>query len=74
MAQGADVGYATGNTKFEYSTLSTLTIIEEDGKLKISDANKGFSDPEKRGNFHGYVSRSLAQGNICWLNSQSLYV
>ena len=73
MAQGADVGYATGNTKFEYSTLSTLTITEEDGKLKISDT-KGFSDPEKRGNFHGYVSRSLAQGNICCLNSQTLYV
>ena len=46
--------------RIEYDTLSVFTIIEEDGGLKI-DEFKDFSDPEKRGNLHGWVAKVLAK-------------
>jgi len=46
--------------KLDYDSLSVLTLIEENGELKIADI-KDFSDPEKRGNIHGWAAKALAK-------------
>ena len=45
----------------EYESLTILTIVEEDGELKIGDF-KDFSNPEKRGKLHGWFAKALAEG------------
>lgn len=49
-----------GNT-LEYNSLCILTLVEEDGELRIDDF-KDFSDPEKRGKFHTWVAKVLVEG------------
>ena len=44
----------------DYDTLSVITLLEEDGELKISHA-KDFSDPEKRNKFHVWATKALAK-------------
>ena len=43
-------------TTLEYDSLSIITLIEEDGELKLLEL-KDFSDPEKRSNFHKITSQ-----------------
>ena len=46
-------------TEIDYDTLTILTLTEEDGELKVAKF-QDFSDPEKRGNLHGWVAKTLA--------------
>ena len=46
--------------KLDYDSLSIATIVEEDGVPKV-DEFRDFSDPEKRGNFHGWAAKVLAK-------------
>ena len=46
--------------KLDYDSLSIFTLVEEDGVLKVEEY-KDFSDPEKRGNLHGWVAKAFAK-------------
>jgi hypothetical protein len=50
-------------TILEYDILALLTIVEEDGQLKVINY-KDFCDPEKRSNLHGWVARTLAKREV----------
>ena len=50
-----------GGTALECDSLSILTLVEEDGELKVLEF-KDFSDPEKRGKLHDWVAKVLARG------------
>ena len=44
----------------DYDSLSIFTLVEEGGELKV-DGFKDFSDPEKRGNVHGWAAKALSK-------------
>ena len=46
--------------KIEYDSLCIITVIEEDGELKVNSF-KDFSDPEKRANVHGWAAKAFAK-------------
>ena len=48
---------------FEYDFLAILTIVEEDGQLKIVDY-KDFSDQEKQRKLHGWATQTLAKRGV----------
>ena len=48
------------STILEYDLLAILTIVEEDGQLKVVDY-KDFCDPEKRSKLHSWVAQTLAK-------------
>ena len=41
---------------FEYDSVAIITVVEEDGELKILEF-KDFTDPEKRSNFYKTLSQ-----------------
>lgn len=55
MASALDGG------RLEYDSVAILTIVEEDGALKIQEF-KDFSDPEKRSNLHSWAAKVLEKG------------
>ncbi|KAF9779190.1 hypothetical protein BJ322DRAFT_1113547 [Thelephora terrestris] len=52
----ADIVTADG-TELDYDSLVILTLVEEDGVLKIADF-KDFSDPEKRTRVHALAQKA----------------
>ena len=48
------------STTLDYDSLAILTIVEEDGQLKIVDY-KDFCDPEKRSKLYSWVAQTLAK-------------
>ena len=44
----------------DYDTVQILTLVEEDGELKVTDY-KDFADPEKRANLHAWAAKVLAK-------------
>ena len=48
------------DNKLEYDSLGVLTLVEENGGIKVSE-HKDFSDPEKRANLHAWVAKVLAK-------------
>jgi len=47
-------------TTYDYDTLAILSLVEEDGEIKIVNS-KEFSDPHKRGAFYAGIAK-VAQG------------
>ena len=43
-------------TVYDYDSLMVLSLVEEDGKIKILEC-RDFSDPYKRGAFHAGVAK-----------------
>lgn len=52
--------HTVDDDKLDYDSLAILTLVEEDGGLKVAEL-KDFSDPEKRGNLHGWVAKALSK-------------
>ncbi|KAF9789569.1 hypothetical protein BJ322DRAFT_1018188 [Thelephora terrestris] len=50
---------APDGTTVDYDSLSILSFVEEDGKLKVFDM-KDFTDPEKRSAYHTAAGKALA--------------
>ena len=48
------------STILDYDSLAILTIVEEDGQLKIVDY-KDFCDPEKRSKLYSWAAQTLAK-------------
>lgn len=46
-------------TAVDHDSLMILSFVDEDGELKIIEA-KDFSDPGKRGTFHGEIAKAMA--------------
>lgn len=56
MTQWTSLHTLPDGTTLDYDSLTIITLVEEDGKLKILEF-KDFSDPEKRRNFHKAMSQ-----------------
>ena len=48
-------------TAYDYDTVAILSLIEEDGEMKILGC-KDFSDPHKRSAFYAGIFKAMAQG------------
>ena len=62
MIQLSGVFHPVDGPTLDYDSLAILTLVEEDGQLKVVDF-KDFSDPEKRNNLHGWVAQALAKSS-----------
>jgi hypothetical protein len=60
MMQARALLSTTDGAQIDYDSLVVLTLVEEDGKLKVLDF-KDFSDPEKRKNTLGLIAKGLAK-------------
>jgi hypothetical protein len=60
LIQAKAVSQTVDGTELDYDNLIILTLVEEDGELKVDDV-KDFSDPEKRSRVHGWVAKALAK-------------
>ena len=60
-AQTTAVCTTIDGTKIVYDGVGILTLVEEDGELKVLEW-KDFPDPEKRNNLHSWVAKALARG------------
>jgi hypothetical protein len=62
-----DATQATGvfsfvdGTSCDYDTLIIISLVEEDGEIKILDI-KDFSDPQKRSGFYAAAAKVVAKG------------
>ena len=63
VTQVSAVGSTIDGNTLEYDSVLVLTIVEEDGGLKISDV-KDFSDPEKRSKVNSWVTKIHAMGGL----------
>lgn len=57
------MGSTLDDNTFEYDSVIVITIVEEDGELKILDV-KDFSDPEKRGKINNWAAKIHAMGGL----------
>jgi hypothetical protein len=60
MTQGTRVISAAFGGTFAYDTITILTLVEEDGELKVLQC-KDFSDPEKRMAFYAGMANAAAE-------------
>ena len=60
MTQASGVCHTVNGNHLEYESVSILTIVEEDGELKVSEF-KDFCNPEKRGKLHGWLVETMAK-------------
>jgi hypothetical protein len=53
--------YLVDGTTCEYDTLLILSLVEEDGEIKLLEI-KDFCDPEKRSTFYSGAAKAAAKG------------
>lgn len=61
MTQAKSASSTVDGTDIDYDIPTILTLVEEDGELKISEF-KDFSDPKKRSNLFSWAAKALAKG------------
>jgi hypothetical protein len=60
--QGELIFHTPDGAKFSYDVVVILTLVEEDGELKILNC-KSFADAEKRNAVFAWVNKARAQGS-----------
>jgi hypothetical protein len=48
---------------FDYDAVSIITLVEEDGKLRMLEV-KDFADPEKRSLFYAGAAKLMGKGSF----------